>query len=261
MPRQQVPFTLESFEASKRAEYGWSDRLPTLADLPGMLKDLADETELGDTSRSKHLAEKIQRVTFIVEPILSKKKHRRRNTDQVEVITYRDGRRTAIVHRADGTTSIRSHGLRRTVEADQLCSDLEITFRLCRDLLRGIPDPMRPTRLRTLSERFEANEQPPRRTVIPVNVAAVEKDQEPFIPTPDDIAILQVLKTSVTVVQVGKIGDRLPNSHPLGSKALALRLVELEKAGMVRRPHGVNKGVTTTEKGLTLLRSERESDA
>ncbi len=86
-------------------------------------------------------------------------------------------------------------------------------------------------------------------------------DTEQFVPTQDDIEILRVLEKSVTVVQVGKIGDRLPNSHPLGAKAIALRLVELEKARMVRRPHGVNSGVTTTDKGLTLLKSQRESDA
>ena len=84
---------------------------------------------------------------------------------------------------------------------------------------------------------------------------------ESFVPTEDDIEILRVLEQAVTVVLVGKIGDRLPNSHPLGPKALALRLVELEKAGMVHRPHGVNSGVTTTEDGLTLLKSQRESDA
>lgn len=163
MPKQQAPFTWESFEASTRAEYGWSDRLPTLDDLPGMLKDLADEIELGDTPRLKHLVTKVQYAARIVDPITSKDEHRRRNGDQVKVTKYRNGQITAIVHRADGTTSTRSHGLHKAAEADQLCSDLEIISRLCFDLLlTGVPDPATTltTKLRKLSERIEAKVPP-----------------------------------------------------------------------------------------------------
>ncbi len=85
MSKQQAPFTMESFEASTRAEYGWSDRLPTLADLSGMLNDLADEIELGDTPRLKHLVTKVQYAAQMVQPIVSKKKHRRNNQELVEV--------------------------------------------------------------------------------------------------------------------------------------------------------------------------------
>lgn len=150
-------FTWKSFEASLRAEYGWSDQLPTLGDMPGILKELADEIELGDTPRLKYLCLKIQLATRIVDPIISKDKHERPNGELVEVSTKRSGSYTEIVHHTNNTISIQSSGRRRTDGADRLCSDLEITRELCSDLLQeGVIDKADlKKKLQLLSERIQ----------------------------------------------------------------------------------------------------------
>ena len=88
----------------------------------------------------------------------------------------------------------------------------------------------------------------------------VSDDSEPFVPLPEDLAILRVLDKSTMVLLQGTLEERLPGAFRLGAKTISHRLAVLEEAGMARRPYGKRKGWTITDKGRIILKSQPDND-